>query len=64
MLSCHQLSKAYTTNATTVTIYDKLDRSVETGASVAIMGPSGSGKSTLLNLISGLDTPDHGSVHF
>jgi putative ABC transport system ATP-binding protein len=26
------------------------------------MWPSGSGKSTLLNLISGLDTPDHGSV--
>lgn len=26
------------------------------------MGPSGSGKSTLLNLLSGLDTPDHGSV--
>ncbi len=64
MLSCHQLSKAYTTNNSTVTIYDKLDRSVKTGSSVAIMWPSGSGKSTLLNLISGLDTPDHGSVSF
>ncbi len=64
MLSCKQLSKAYTTNTTTVTIYDKLDRSVEMGASVAIMGPSGSGKSTLLNLISGLDIPNKGSVSF
>lgn len=64
MLSCNQLSKAYTTNNTTVTIYDKLDRSIKTGSSVAIMWPSGSGKSTLLNLISGLDIPDHGSVSF
>ena len=64
MLSCHQLSKSYTTNNTTVTIYDKLDRSVKTGSSVAIMWPSGSGKSTLLNIISGLDIPDHGSVSF
>lgn len=64
MLSCHQLSKSYTTNNATVTIYDKLDRCVEIGSSVAIMGPSGSGKSTLLNLVSGLDIPDSGSVRF
>ena len=60
MISCQQLSKAYHTNNTTVTIYDKLDRSVQEWSSVAIMWPSGSGKSTLLNLISGLDTPDEG----
>lgn len=64
MLSCHELSKSYTTNTTTVTIYDKLNRSVETWSSVAIMGPSGSGKSTLLNLISGLDIPDSWSIYF
>ncbi|MEF2176059.1 MAG: ABC transporter ATP-binding protein [Candidatus Absconditabacteria bacterium] len=62
MISCHQVSKAYTTNNNTVVIYDKLDRSVKSGDIVAIMGPSGSGKSTLLNLISGLDVPDKGFV--
>ncbi len=38
--------------------------SIEIGAreSVAIMGPSGSGKSTLLHCLSGVLTPDSGSV--
>lgn len=62
MIQCSQLSKSYITNNTKITIYDRLDRSIQAGSSVAIMGPSGSGKSTLLNLLSGLDTPDHGSV--
>ena len=64
MLSCHSLTKSYTTNNQTITIYDQLDRSVASGETVSIMWPSGSGKSTLLNLISGLDTPDNGSVSF
>lgn len=62
MITCHSLTKSYTTNHQTVTIYDQLDRSVEAGSSTAIMGPSWSGKSTLLNLISWLDTPDSGSI--
>lgn len=62
MISCHQVSKAYTTNNNTVVIYDKLDRSVKSWDIVAIMWPSGSGKSTLLNLISWLDVPDKGFV--
>jgi putative ABC transport system ATP-binding protein len=32
------------------------------GQTVALRGRSGSGKSTLLNLISGIDTPDEGSI--
>ncbi len=62
MISCHHLTKSYTTNNQTITIYDKLDRSAASWTSVAIMWPSGSGKSTLLNMISGLDTPDSGVV--
>jgi predicted ABC-type transport system involved in lysophospholipase L1 biosynthesis ATPase subunit len=31
---------------------------------VAIRGESGSGKSTLLNLLSGLDVPDAGTIHW
>jgi ABC-type Mn2+/Zn2+ transport system ATPase subunit len=37
--------------------------SVPRGVSVAIIGPNGSGKSTLLGVLSGLITPESGSVH-
>jgi len=36
---------------------------VAKGAFVSILGPSGCGKSTLLRLISGLETPQAGTVH-
>jgi putative ABC transport system ATP-binding protein len=38
------------------------DFSVNESEKVAIIGPSGTGKTTLLNLISGIITPDKGSV--
>ena len=36
--------------------------SLETGSTTALVGPSGSGKSTLLGLLSGILTPQHGSI--
>ena len=36
---------------------------MEEGEFAALVGPSGSGKTTLLNIIGGLDSPSHGSVH-
>jgi putative ABC transport system ATP-binding protein len=39
-----------------------LSLGVAAGEMVVIMGPSGSGKTTLLNCISGIDTPDSGTV--
>jgi putative ABC transport system ATP-binding protein len=36
--------------------------SIESGASLAVVGVSGSGKSTLLGLLAGLDLPSRGSV--
>jgi len=62
MISCKNISKSYTTNNQTITIYENLDRSIQTGSVVSIMGPSGSWKSTLLHLISGLDTPDSWTI--
>ena len=38
------------------------DLTVNEGEFLTIIGPSGSGKSTLLNLISGLESPDEGSI--
>lgn len=37
---------------------------IAAGESVAVMGPSGSGKSTLLHCLSGVLTPDSGTVSF
>lgn len=60
ILAARGLRKSYgTTHA-----LDGVDLTVEAGESVAIMGPSGSGKTTLMHILSGILTPDAGSVHF
>ena len=41
---------------------DDVSAEITHGSLTAILGPSGSGKSTLLRLISGLETPDAGTV--
>src|SRR5690606_20430049 len=45
-----------------LTILDDLNFTIESGATVAIVGASGSGKSTLLGLLAGLDLADEGRV--
>ncbi|MBV9905447.1 MAG: ATP-binding cassette domain-containing protein, partial [Alphaproteobacteria bacterium] len=42
----------------------RLDLSVAEGEFVSLVGPSGCGKSTALRIISGLLTPDAGTVTF
>ncbi|MEV4899880.1 ABC transporter ATP-binding protein [Citricoccus sp. NPDC055426] len=60
LLVARGLRKSYgTTHA-----LDGVDLTVEAGESVAIMGPSGSGKTTLMHILSGILTPDAGSVQF
>ncbi len=41
---------------------DRVDLSAEPGSIVGLIGPNGSGKTTLLDVISGLVTPEEGSV--
>jgi ABC-type Fe3+/spermidine/putrescine transport system ATPase subunit len=38
--------------------------SIHDGEMIAFLGPSGSGKSTLLKLITGIERPDSGDIHF
>jgi branched-chain amino acid transport system ATP-binding protein len=43
---------------------DEVNIAVEAGRVFSIIGPNGSGKTTLFNLISGIYTPDDGSIRF
>jgi len=63
MLNVHQLSKNYRSGGNLQTVLNALNFEVLEGEVVALLGASGSGKTTLLNLLSGIDTPDAGSVH-
>jgi putative ABC transport system ATP-binding protein len=56
------LSRSYQEGERTHRVLDRVDGELQRGERVALLGPSGSGKSTLLNLVSGIDSPDEGSV--
>jgi branched-chain amino acid transport system ATP-binding protein len=47
-----------------VTAVDALSLSIHEGELVSIIGPNGAGKTTVFNLVTGLDTPDAGTVTF
>jgi lipoprotein-releasing system ATP-binding protein len=64
MIEGINLTKVYKTPASTVTVFENLNLSVEQGKLVSIIGPSGAGKSTLLHLFGGLDSPTQGQVLF
>jgi putative ABC transport system ATP-binding protein len=56
------LSRSYQEGARQHDVLRNLTAEFTRGESVALRGRSGSGKSTLLNLISGIDSADHGEV--
>jgi lipoprotein-releasing system ATP-binding protein len=64
MIEARNLTKVYKTPASTVTVFENLDLTVEQGKLVSIIGPSGAGKSTLLHMFGGLDSPTQGQVLF
>ncbi|MEO9362685.1 MAG: ABC transporter ATP-binding protein [Nitrososphaera sp.] len=64
-LSVRDVSKTFSySNGTLHTnrVLDRINLDIREGEFVTIVGPSGCGKSTLLNIISGLDSPDSGSI--
>ena len=62
ILTARGLVKTYASGDGRLQVLAGVDLDVGPGESVSIRGESGSGKSTLLNLLSGLDSPDQGSV--
>jgi len=62
MLRVDKLAKLYCSGTARQVVLEALSFAVERGEVVALVGASGSGKTTLLNLISGIDSPDSGSV--
>jgi ABC-type branched-subunit amino acid transport system ATPase component len=60
LLSCRNLDFAYTD----VQVLFDVSLTVDDGEMVALLGTNGAGKSTLLRLISGLELPRAGSLHY
>ena len=61
-IELRNLTRVYQEGEEHQVVLNRLCLKVERGERVALLGRSGSGKSTLLNLISGIDSPDAGSV--
>ncbi len=64
ILNAKGIRKSYEFDSVKVEVLKGVDLKVERGEFVTIMGKSGSGKSTLMNILSTLDVPDSGAVHF
>jgi lipoprotein-releasing system ATP-binding protein len=64
MIRCENIHKIYRLGRTNLPVLRGVDLRIEAGKFVAVMGASGSGKSTLLHVMSGLDVPQRGQVHF
>ncbi len=64
MLQANNIHKSYFLGRSTLPVLRGVDFAVRQGEFVAITGPSGGGKSTLLHIISGLDVPQRGQVHY
>ena len=63
LLSASNITKEYYEGSSKRLVLDNVSLEAGIGEFVLVTGRSGSGKSTLLNLISGIDTPNTGSVN-
>ena len=60
MFELHQVSKHY---GSTIAL-DRIDLTLASGRTTALIGPSAAGKSSVLRMLVGLEWPDHGEVRF
>ena len=58
------ISKSYHSKVGTFDVLKSINLVIQKNSNTFLYGPSGCGKSTLLNIISGMDTPDQGVIHF
>mgnify|MGYP000368490360 CR=1 FL=1 len=64
VITAVDVSRVFGSGATAVTALSSISLTIDQGEFLAVIGRSGSGKTTLLNLLSGLDRPSTGTVHF
>ncbi len=64
ILTARRLVKTYPSGDGRIEVLRGINLSIAPGDSISVRGESGSGKSTLLHLLSGLDVPDAGEMHW
>jgi NitT/TauT family transport system ATP-binding protein len=64
IIEVRDLGKTFKSKHGALTVFDKLNFSIERRSFLSVIGPSGCGKSTLLKLISGLERPSGGEIQF
>ncbi|MBX2869999.1 MAG: ABC transporter ATP-binding protein [Acidiferrobacterales bacterium] len=64
MIRLENIHLAYTAGDRTIPVLEDASLEIGSGESLAIMGPSGSGKTSLLLVMTGLESPDSGSIVF
>ena len=64
ILKLTNISKSYHSKVGTFDVLKSINLVIQKNSNTFLYGPSGCGKSTLLNIISGMDTPDQGVIHF
>ncbi len=62
VVQIQDLYKTYHEGDRSQPVLEGVNLDIAAGEFLAILGASGSGKSTLLNLLSGIDSPDHGRI--
>lgn len=64
IINIRDLRKTYKSRGIETRALNGVSMEVKEGEFVSVMGPSGSGKTTLLNILSTIDSPTSGSIHF
>lgn len=64
LIQTRDLGKTYSEGSADVHALRGVDLEIQQGSLTVLMGSSGSGKSTLLYLLSGLEPPSRGEIHF